>query len=86
MVFFFNFVDLPWKVMALHSNNIAQLRNNSMLFEDSLELSDMRTRTVSVIQYEDEEPAKVEEVNIFIIVCVINSTNFVSSFPFNKFF
>ena len=46
----------------------------------------MRSSKVSVIQYEDEEPAKVEEVNIFIIVCVINSTNFVSSFPFNKFF
>ena len=44
----------------------------------------MRSSKVSVIQYEDEEPAKVEEVNIFIIVCVINSTNFVSSFPFKN--
>jgi len=33
---------------------------------------------LKIHKYQEVQPEKLEEVNIFIIVCVINSSNFVS--------
>ena len=62
----------------LHEEFLFQTVAEFQNIEDPLEFNSRNKTDVIELKYPEAQTEKLKEVNVFIIVCVINSSNFVS--------